>query len=201
MKKGILFALAALCVSAVQAVTINWTDKVGFGTITASGTVTMTIKFVAVADNPLTSSGGSKFSIGSLGFNGNGGELEVNPQGHDKLWTQGDFSDGRLSGNNKAENTFTFVFNIAENGTWTATQYKIEFANGDAEGPKNFTNGRHLVLTTDEISAWTTTGTGTMKMTSATLSGDNLTTSVPEPTALALLALGVAGLTLRRKVA
>ena len=28
MKKGILFALAALCVSAVQAVTLNWTATV-----------------------------------------------------------------------------------------------------------------------------------------------------------------------------
>jgi hypothetical protein len=40
-----------------------------------------------------------------------------------------------------------------------------------------------------------------MHFTGATLSGDGLTTIVPEPTALALLALGVAGLALKRKVA
>ena len=199
MKKGILFALAALCVSAVQAVTINWTDNKGFGDFTATGAVELAVKFVAVNTTPL-SAGGDKFTLGGIILNGDGGQLGIS----NSVWTQGDFSDDRLAGKINGEytyneNTLTLYFNVDENGTWTATKYKIEFANTQVEGPKVFHNNQTLTLTTDAISAWTTSANGTMNITGATLKGDNI--AVPEPTALALLALGVAGLALRRKVA
>lgn len=202
MKKFMLFALAALCVSAAQAVTINWTNDVGFGDFTATGRVEMTVKFVAVEDTPMGAN--PMFKIGNLNFyNNTGNNLGIQLGSGGTTQTQGDFSNTRLTGGvseNFPENTFTFYFDVDENGSWEASQYKIVFANNNVEGPKNFTSNAKLTLTTDEIETWTTLTTGTMTVTSVTLSGDGLTI-VPEPTALALLALGVAGLALKRKVA
>ena len=212
MKKGILFALAALCVSAVQAVTINWNSTDGTFTgfkdsnnnvVTWTGDFSITVSFSATSTPAtifqlLTANGADQageFRFNSGSWTENKADVGLY-NGNEASWlkTGGDFSSARV--NADGTNTITFKFNNynADNKTYDVS-YEIKFANGD---PATNTCGR-AGFNLSEI-CWTEVKTGEgVTLTSMTLNADNVTTSVPEPTALALLALGVAGLALRRK--
>ena len=188
MKKGILFALAALCVSAVQAVTINWTVEnptyygdsgdQWVGAVLISGAVT-------------------DFSPTALGITYNTGNKTITS-------THTDFLGGSLqevkanvaSAKTPINNSITVdsLAGITDLTIIFVAPYQFaDQKQSNAYSYYTFTEGQlaQLDLTADTIN---------IGLDSINLKNTQPTQAVvPEPTALALLALGVAGLALRRK--
>ncbi len=220
MKKFMLLALAALCVSAAQAVTTTWTnwqnvtDTPGVKGTTGLSTdssawfkqsqfavqVTYTFTVADVQNGTyflgLRSGDGNQFYAIRYPWNGNQSITAVQMNGVD--WT--------------IENTYTPVAD--ENGKATVTA-RIEYSDKTLKayvndifiGSTTFNNndwpeydGRNIEIAWGQQPG--TNGTNPM-MDSAVISNLQYSTTVdvPEPTALALLALGVVGLALKRKVA
>lgn len=217
MKRILLALLCILGVSMGQAVTTSWTwDSERDGsTITGTrgdssnpltGTYT---NFSLVASFTLSSdvlaSGGTLFEMSGAGLTGKTQRLALYVK-DGALWLKfvGQNGEDSLSGNNtkiseglKAGEAYTFAFTRGTNGS---NQMMFSLNGASAQ---SFHSGINY--------NWAG------EMTSLTLDGNSMTDfiiyegkmtdeelsqySVPEPTALALLALGVVGLTLRRRVA
>jgi hypothetical protein len=218
MKKALLIAFAAFCAFTAQAVSMSWNSSEGAfagfkdangNAVSWSGDFSITVNFTATATPAtvfqlLTENGANK--AGELRFNstnwsGNKADFGTYNGNNSAVWlkSNGDFSTARvISSDGSKSNTMKLIFEYNETtNAYTALKYEITFANGDKQswtmGAPNFGMA--------EIS-WTSLVTGAnVTMNSMTLESDNIKTSVPEPTALALLALGVAGLALKRKVA
>ena len=223
MKKFMLLALAALCVSAAQAVTCTWNSSEGAfagfkktngDTVTWAGEFSITVNFTATSTPEtifqlLTANGAGK--AGEFRFNsnnnwsGNTANFATYKGDDSAVWmaTNGDFSNARVvSTDGSKSNTIKLTFNgyNDDNNTYASVSYDIIFANGDQQ-TYTITNTLHstgaITFGMEEL-AWTSIATGEgVTINSMTLDA----TPVPEPTALALLALGVAGLALKRKVA
>lgn len=216
MKKTLLAALAVLCVSALQAVTLTWNNTgTAFDGFTYSGDTkavwsgnfSITVNFTATSTpvtvfQLLTANGANK--AGELRFNSNNWSGNVANFGTyngnaSATWvnSNGDFSNDRVvSADGSKSNTIKLTFDgyNAETKKYSSLKYDIIFANGDQQS-WTMNNG-NLGFGMDEIS-WTSLATGDgVTINSMTLEATNV---VPEPTALALLALGVAGLALRRR--
>lgn len=207
MKKAFLFMLAALCVSAAQAVTVNWsgTGDTSAKTYQFSEVVSFTSAdrfYVSILfDGELTSmwnaatAGNARPDMITLKNSNGDTVIDLNFRKSGGWYVQLNGSDLRLDNNLK---NITLTFEATQtDGAWSAINYTVSGTHPTTADVRTHTGTLSNTLISDIASV--EVGGAIGGVTLGNIKVD--VTNVPEPTALALLALGVAGLALKRKVA
>ena len=208
MKKAFLAAaVAAFALGAAQAVTVSWTPASGnqtnnIGAFDPTETITLSVTYNISAPPDTTGSGGNLFSVAwganaasditnnsmvLRNINGNQGANLVinaaNATGETSGYVRNPVSGAFATG----EHTLTIVLDL-EGKTATVTLDGAETSSSLTFPTNALSFGDDLVLRTHN-QTW------------GSVTNVEVAYSVPEPTALALLALGVVGLALRRRAA
>ena len=210
MKKMFLFALAALCVSLVQAVTVTWTGAGAEAVV--SGTLSQTVSFasadrfyvsVLLEGNYTTmwnnaTAGNARPDMVTLKDSNGAVVLDLNFRKSGGWYVLVNGTDKRLD-NYLSDITITLEATKSA-GVWSDIAYTLSAIHPTDGDTRTHTGTLSSDLITDIASVELGAPIGGTAMGAVTVTA-TATASVPEPTALALLALGVAGLSLRRRAA